>query len=202
MEGSFLIGLGVAWAVTGIVLSVVMRRRGHDLLSWLVLGVILGPRAVPLALERLREHPLRRVHVPEAESGHCDVLFATDGSEESFQALDDALGLLGPHATSLTVATVLDHDSREGAAGEDARRRAQALLDEVAARTGRDEVRTRILYGRADEALTQYAENAGIEVIVVGARGRGASQTLFGSVTGRLVGASRVPVMVGRRRTG
>jgi nucleotide-binding universal stress UspA family protein len=59
---------------------------------------------------------------------------------------------------------------------------------------------TRLLFGRADEALKKYANEAGIEVIVVGARGHGLSEALFGSVTSRLVGGCEVPVLVGPKR--
>ncbi|HVR33753.1 MAG TPA: universal stress protein [Acidimicrobiia bacterium] len=200
MGTSFLVGLAVTWILTGVVLSVVMRRRGHDLYTWLALGSILGPLAVPLALERLRTHPV--AVVVEPETGDRDVLVGVDGSRESVIALHDALALLGPHVTSLTIATVLDHDSRDTPAGDEDREAARHLLDAVIAEVGREGVRSEILYGRPEEALTAYARAAGVDVIVVGARGRGASRTFFGSVAGRIVGASDVPVLVGRRVRG
>lgn len=197
MGTSFLVGLAVAWAVIGVVLSVVMGRRGHDPFVWLALGLVLGPFAVPLAFERLRDRPL---HVaPRHEAGDCDVLAGVDGSKESATALHDALEVLGERVTSVTIATVVDHDNRDTPAGEEVREDARLLLAGVAEGLGVDEVRTEVLYGRPDQALTSFADAAGIELIVIGARGRGASKAVFGSVAGRLVGASSVPVLVGRK---
>jgi nucleotide-binding universal stress UspA family protein len=197
VNGWFVLGVAVAWVMTGVVLAVLMRRRGHHFLVWLVLGSVLGPFAVFLALERLRDRPL-----PNATelAGDCDLLVGVDGSAESVAALRDALGLLGDRLTSVTIATVLNHDERDTPAGDDARRSAQRMLDDVVTLIEGHEARSEILYGRADEALIAYARAAGAEVIAVGARGRGASRALFGSIAGRLVGSSPVPVLVGRRK--
>jgi nucleotide-binding universal stress UspA family protein len=197
MDGWFIIGVVAAWVLTGAVLAVVMRRRGHDLLAWFALGGVLGPLAIPLAVERLREH--RRPDVAHAAVGDCDLLVGVDGSEESVTALREALALFGDRVTSVTVATVLDHDSRDPVVGDAAREAAGRILAGTIDEVGLTGARTEILYGRADEVLTAYAEDAGIDVIVVGARGRGASRALFGSIAGRIVGASHVPVFVGRR---
>lgn len=197
MNGWFVLGVAVAWVMTGVVLAVLMRRRGHHFSVWLVLGSVLGPFAVFLALERLRDRP-----VPDAAElpGECDLLVGVDGSAESVAALGDALALLGDRVTSVTVATVLNHDERDTPAGENAHRSARQMLDVVVAGIEGHDARAEILYGRADEALIAYAQAAGAEVIAVGARGRGASRALFGSVAGRLVGSSPVPVLVGRRK--
>ncbi len=37
------------WVAIGVVAAMVMRRRGHDPFGWVILFVILGPLAVPLA---------------------------------------------------------------------------------------------------------------------------------------------------------
>ncbi len=47
----FFVVIGVAWLAIGLVLSIVMGRRGHDTFSWLLLGTVLGPLAVVLAVE-------------------------------------------------------------------------------------------------------------------------------------------------------
>lgn len=197
MDGRFVLGLVAAWVLTGAVLAVVMRRRGHDLLAWFALGSVLGPFAVPLALERLRDRP-----APNAAEmpGETDLLVGVDGSPESIAALGDALALLGDRVTSVTVVTVLDHDVRDTPAGDNARAAAGQMLERVVSQIEGHDARSEILYGRADEALVAYALAAGVEVIAVGARGRGASRTLFGSTAERLVGKSPVPVLVGRRR--
>lgn len=196
MDAWFVVGLVAAWVLTGAVLAVVMRRRGHHLLAWFVLGSVMGPFAVPLALERLRDRPAPNV---TAMPGETDLLVGVDGSPESVAVLEDALALLGDRMTSVTVATVLDHDERDTPAGDAARAAARQMLEDVVSRIEGYDARWEILYGRADEALVAYAVAAGVEVIAVGARGHGASRTLFGSTAERLVGKSPVPVLVGRR---
>ena len=164
MDGWFVVGLVTPWLLTGAVLAVVMRRHGHHLFVWFALGSVLGPFAVPVAWERMRDRP-----APQAADARRSGSARGGGRfAESVAALRDALALLGDRVTSVTVALVLDHDERDTPAG--------------------------------DEALVAYAEAAGVEVIAVGARGRGASRTLFGSTAERLVGKSPVPVLVGRRR--
>ena len=38
--------VGIGWLVTGLVLSLIMGRRGHDAFSWLLLGSLFGPLAL------------------------------------------------------------------------------------------------------------------------------------------------------------
>lgn len=197
MDGWFVAGVAAAWVLTGVILAVLMRRRGHHLVAWLALGSVLGPFAVPLALERLRDRP-----APDASDlpGECDLLVGVDGSAESEAALRDALAVLGDRVTSVTIATVLNHDERDTQAGDDVRSAARQMLDEILRGIEGHHARGEILYGRADEALITYARAAGVELIAVGARGQGASRRLFGSTAQRLVGNSPVPVLVGRRK--
>jgi nucleotide-binding universal stress UspA family protein len=195
VDGRFVAGIAVAWVLTGVVLAVLMRRRGHHLPVWLALGSVLGPFAVPLALERLRDRPAPNV----TTTAGCDLLVGVDGSADSVAALHDALALLGDRVTSVTVATVIAHDERGTTSGDEARHSARRVLDDMVSQVEGHEIHAEILYGRADEALIAYAEAAGAEVIAVGARGRGASRTLFGSTAERLAGRSPVPVLVGRK---
>ena len=50
----FLLALAGVWVTIGIVLSVVIGRRGHNSFGWLVMGVLLGPLAVVLAVDARR----------------------------------------------------------------------------------------------------------------------------------------------------
>ncbi len=56
--GLFLVAVAAAWLVIGLVLSLVMGRRGHDGFSWLVMGSLLGPLAIVLALNSSRHEQL------------------------------------------------------------------------------------------------------------------------------------------------
>lgn len=200
MSTRFLIFVALTWAVIGLIVAFVMRRRGHDFSVWLVLGVALGPLIVPLAIERAHYHSAKEYQprrAPTPPHIGFDVLAGIDGSDEAFRAIDTALKLFGGRVSSVAIATVLDFDSEASTSGLEAQTAADEMLYEVAARIQYDPVGTKILFGKPDEALAEYARTSGMELIVVGARGYGASERLFGSVTGRLVGSSEVPVFVG-----
>lgn len=186
------------WLVTGLIIAFVMRRRGHDFWVWLTLGAVLGPLAIPLAVERARYHPAEyEVGERTPSHGGLDVVAAVDGSTESTKALKTALDLFGDEVTSVTIVKVLDYDSSGAYTGEEIQRDAKEMLETLAAGISGPPVATELLFGRPDRAIADYAAGNDIELIVVGARGHGMSEALFGSVTGRLVGASPVPVFVG-----
>lgn len=196
-----LVVIALTWLVIGLVVGVVMRRRGHDFWIWLVLGAILGPLALPLAIERARFHPvdLRHKSATEKTVGGFDVLAGIDGSPESIAAVRSALVLFGDSVTSLSLAMVLDYEAASSYTGAEIRAEAEDLLARVVREIGFEPVNATLLFGRPDEALHQYALECGLELIVVGARGHGLSEALFGSVTGRLVGGAGVPILVGPR---
>lgn len=205
MEANELVVVAAVWVVIGVTCAFVMRRRGHDFYVWLALGTVLGPLVVPLAIERVRFHQAmdrRSETIPTPPRSGFDVVAGIDGSEESMAAIESALKLFGDSLTSLSIVAVLDYDTESAAAGAEPREQAEAMLDRAAERTGVDLVRTEILYGRADRALAEFARTHGAELIVVGARGHGATEALFGSITERLVGACEVPVYVGASVTG
>lgn len=199
---TLLIVLG-AWVLIGIVTAFVMRRRGHEFWVWLALGVVLGPFVIPLAIERVRFHSraeqmLREMPTPPREG--FDLLAGIDGSDESIRALRTAIDLFGDSVTSVTLATVLDYDADSESAGPEPQERANSLLEEAKASLRLDDATTEVLFGRADQALAEFARTHGAELIVVGARGHGATEALFGSISGRLIGECQIPVYVGPSR--
>ena len=74
-----------AWLSLGLLLSLVMGRRGHDAFSWLVLGTLLGPLGVVLAVSSWRAEERRPDHVlePITRGGGVDVLVGMDGSPQA-----------------------------------------------------------------------------------------------------------------------
>lgn len=198
MATSYLLVVGILWVTVGLVVAFIMRRRGYNLYLWFVLGTVLGPFIVPYAIERSRFHAVERDSdpVPTSYRSGFDVLAGLDGSDESIAALHAALALFGDSVSSLTIATVLDYDSQFSLGGGETGQ-AQTMLEEAASSTGFDLVQREILFGRADRALVEYAKTHGIELIVVGSRGHGATEALFGSTTSRLIGTSEFPVFVG-----
>lgn len=190
----------VCWVLVGAGTAYLMRRRGHDLRVWLALGIVLGPLVIPLAIERNRFHrvaerQLQDIPTPPQEG--FDLLAGIDGSDESILALRTAMGLFGDSVTSVTLATVLEYDADSESAGPEPLEEARSILDDVRSSLGLGDVRTEVLFGRADRALADFARTHGAELIVVGARGHGATEALFGSIASRLIGKCQIPVYVG-----
>ncbi|MFZ0015089.1 MAG: universal stress protein [Acidimicrobiia bacterium] len=189
------------WLVTGLLMGFVMRRRGHDFWTWLVLGGVLGPLAIPLAIERARFHPSHdQGPTWNVSNGRFDVLAGIDGSVDSIEAITSALALFGGCVTNLTLARVLSFDSVDTYTGAEDRDEAMAQLSEARRDIGFDPTSVLTLYGPPAQALVEYATGNGFELIVVGARGHGLSEALLGSVAERLIGGYDMPVYVGPRR--
>jgi hypothetical protein len=86
------------WISIGVVLSIVMGRRGHISMRWAALGATLGPLAVVAALWSSRheegEQPL--LFAPAMPlGGRVDVLVGIDGSVECGAALEKAVAVGG-----------------------------------------------------------------------------------------------------------
>lgn len=196
---ALLLILGV-WLLTGLLLGFSMRRRGHNFWVWFALGAIIGPLAIPLAINNAHRQSSLAPSIPLAAlPGRFDVLAGIDGSKESEASVVEALKLFGGSITSLTLATVLDFEASGAYTGEQERRKAQELLEQAAERIGFRPVVTAVLHGKPADALMEYARKAETELIVVGARGHGLSEAMFGSVTAKLVGGYDIPVFVGPR---
>ena len=204
-SGLGLFGLvAVVWLAIGVVLSVVMGRRGHNGFGWLVTGTLLGPFGIVLAVDAGRHgEGLTPLSVPRAErstadtapapapagAGPVDVLFGSDGSPESAVALDAAVALLGDRVGRLTVAMVVPYG--DVTAPE---RRAKESLRRLTDRTpGAD---LEILHGNPSTALRQFAAEGGYGLIVVGSRGKGLTNAFLGSAAEELSRRSEIPVLV------
>ena len=195
---SFVITIASLWLVIGLGLSLTMSRRGHSGFSWLVLGTVLGPLALALALdasrheERLEPASLARPG-SRRPSGLVDVLAGYDGSPESLAAIDTAAKLLGDRLGRLTVTTVVPYDDIV-----EPERLAIAALQRLAQTSSVNELVTdyKVLHGRPADALREWAIQDGYEVIAVGSRGMGMSKRLLGSAAYELARGGKVPVLV------
>lgn len=185
------------WLVGGFVAAVLMKRAGQDFRLWLLLGLLTGPFAALLA----RPTPAKRRGQPSVHSayrsGDCDVLAGIDGSPDSVAAVQSAVRMLGERITSLTLARVLDYDSAGSYTGMAAQSEACKGLSTASGQIAFDPVDIELVYGPPAQALTDYANDHGFELIVVGARGRGMTRALFGSVAREIVERSELPVLVG-----
>ena len=137
-----------------------------------------------------------------------DVLIPTDGSETVPETLEHALPIATDNAATVHALYVVD--SRITAAANDGAtdlersleeegRDAVAEVEEQAAAEGLEtvgEIRT----GTPAKAIIEYADERGIDLIVIGTRGKSPREkvTSLGSVSERVVDNASVPVFVVR----
>ena len=197
MSATLVLLVAVAWFGIGLGLSLFLGRRGFDGFSWFVLGTMLGPFAVVLAVDALRNEKrpeprtLAMPAVPaDAQAGSVDVLVGYDGSPEAQAALTAAVEMLGPRLGRLTLATVVPYDG-----GLEAERAAVEALDDQADRLAWLAPGLEVLRGQPGPALTTLAAEGGYELVAVGTRGAGRAH-LFGSAASELARSSKVPVLL------
>ncbi len=145
------------------------------------------------------------------------VLVPIDGSESSWAALEYAFGHHG--SDPIVVLYVADPSERaytdrsrgdgdepdreENSTGEYSVEYSKELFETARERadTAGVEVETETTIGSPADAILEYAENNGIDHIVMGSRGRsGLSRLLLGSVAETVVRRSSVPVTVARNQ--
>jgi nucleotide-binding universal stress UspA family protein len=188
----------VAWVVLGLVVGWVMGRRGFEPYTWTLLGVILGPIAVVLAIAWLVRPPswepqlLRGGEGVGRRSDAVDVLVAWDGSAEARATLHAVESILGERVGRLTFARVVAFDAPPDVVHA-AESELGAACDEVA--FGR-EPSTVLLRGQPAVALKEYAHRLGYDVLALGSRGIGRSHALLGSVASAVVRGAGLPVVM------
>ncbi|MFW5965622.1 MAG: universal stress protein [Halodesulfurarchaeum sp.] len=136
------------------------------------------------------------------------ILVATDGSEGAREAIEEAVGLA--ELTGATLHGVYVVDTRTYSALPESKWitleseleniGTNALEDVAEAAQEADvQVVTSIERGVPHEAILEYVEAAGIDLIVAGTHGRsGVDRLLIGSVTEKLLRQANVPVHVVR----
>lgn len=192
--------LAATWLVGGFVVAVFMKRAGRDFRLWLLLGLLLGPFGGLLAPDDGPAPGRRRLtESDEFRSGDLDVLAGIDGSVESVAAINAAVELLDDRISSLSLARVLDYETAGPRSGMPAQAEAFEAVSRLSDEIDFHPVNIELLFGSPGPALISFAENQGFELIVVGARGKGMTRALFGSVASELVGHSPIPVLVGPR---
>jgi nucleotide-binding universal stress UspA family protein len=192
--------IGLTWLVIGAALSVLMGRRGFDPYAWFVLGVILGPLALVIAVYSLsagHEEEPEMLAPPPRLGGKVDVVVGFDGSWESCAAYRAVVDLFGTRLGRLTMARVIPHQ-----AGWEAVQEARRSLESEAGTFPSRAVGLEVLYGKPDVALTEFARAGGYDVIAAGTRGAGLSKGVLGSVATELARHGSIPVLlVGGDRT-
>jgi nucleotide-binding universal stress UspA family protein len=137
------------------------------------------------------------------------ILVPTDGSDPATAATDHALTIADRFGAAVHAVYVVDTDGIAHEAPELGLGALRSALEEEgeaatgAVRTRAEEhgvdVTTAIVEGVAEDAVVDYAETKGIDLIVMGTHGRhGIDRYLVGSVTERVVRRTAVPTLVVR----
>lgn len=191
------------WALSGVAIGLRTARRGHFAPAWLILGVVLGPFTWGLwrtSRERHNEATPQVVARGTQGAGPIDALIGLDGSPEANAALDSIVALFGERLGRVTLATVTDYDTaiEPPETGHADRARAMADLEHAARRLTSQGIEPQIvmLAGRPCDALRDYAEAQGDELLVIGGRGRGMSKAILGSTAAALTHGCTLPVLV------
>ncbi|KPJ98958.1 MAG: hypothetical protein AMJ60_06595 [Desulfobacterales bacterium SG8_35] len=175
---------------------IVMGRRGQHQLERELVGSVTA-RVIGYTLKDV-------LVVPEGTMlSRKNILLATDGSPSCEAAVDRAIELAKEKSASLTaISVVYTNDEYLALAPgvvEDLIGKAKNKLATIAQK-GRDAgigINTVVKEGEAYEAITNLAQNNGIDMIVMGSHGKkGLQRFLMGSVTERTIGYASCPVLV------
>jgi nucleotide-binding universal stress UspA family protein len=138
------------------------------------------------------------------------VLVGIDGSDHSFRAAQYALEISKKYVTKLIAVTVTympaksrmsQQEAIEVGAGLSEMDKAKTWFESFtqSARENEIDLKTELVNSQrpVDYVILEYAEKEGIDLIVIGTRGRsGLSKIVLGSVASRIVTYSHFPVLV------
>jgi len=167
-----------------------------------------------LLLGSVTENVVRHSSVPvltidpddlaEVQYPYRDVLVPTDGSGCADAALDTGIGIAAAHDATLHVLSVVDtvslgvdvHSTAQIDALEEQANEAVARGGELAESASVAAVEAVEHSASVHRSIREYAEEHGIDVIVMGTRGRtGVDRYLLGSVAEKAVRTAGVPVL-------
>ena len=136
-----------------------------------------------------------------------EILVPTDGSEAVDRALDHAIRLAADHDATLHALYVVDQRIAAANSGdlhddvvEDLESQGEAAVDavaEAAAEAGLD-AEAHVAHGTPDTEIVDYADEAGIDVIVMSPEGKSPRERIqsLGSVSDRVADDASVPVFL------
>ncbi|MFI7575860.1 universal stress protein [Micromonospora sp. NPDC049497] len=190
------------WLTVGLVTAAwFVLRAGHAHLLWYVVGGLLGPLFIPIAVERGRA-TTRPVDVregrPRRTGDGVRVLVGVDGSPDSDRALRAVARTLAGTTGELVLVSVTSPD-RIGREAEDERRATRRMLDERVRGLPGDlpEPTTEVVVGHPADALLAMAEAHDVDLLVAGRHGHGLRDRLLGSVAEDLTRRSSRAVLLG-----
>jgi nucleotide-binding universal stress UspA family protein len=190
-----LVAATVGWVAIGVFQAMALGRRGFDGFGWFLIGMVLGPMSVPIAVNCVRKDQVLGTRVLEAPAtvqpvGALSVLLGYDGSMESRAAAAEVVELLGSRIGRLGLVSVVPFD-----APPDVDRSARARLEELAADLEAFAPTVEIVHGHPATALARAADDGGFDLLAIGTTGHGHAH-LFGSAAKELAHRSTVPVLL------
>ena len=134
------------------------------------------------------------------------ILLPTDGSDANSRAVEQAVGLARETGAGLHVLFVLEDipyapEMMDDTVEAEIREVGEAAIEGIEKRAGEAgiDVVGEVREGAPHAAVLVYAEEAGVDAIVMGTHGRsGLDRYLLGSVTERVVRTADVPVLTVR----
>ncbi len=188
------------WAIVASTLALIMARRGHDPFVWWLLGAVLGPLAVPLAVTHRFRSASPLVVTEPGMSGTVLVALRPGAEADDVSQALAALAAVGG-SVRVTLATALDADAPASQSGREAIEVAARGLGEVAdALVGQGlvvpPVPTRVLFGDPAVVLAEHAVDCGYSLLVVGAASPRLHRIAHGSTRVRLSRRGHIPVLL------
>ena len=154
------------WFVSAAAVAVPMGRLGHDRQLWALIGLFLGPLAVPvsvMAVRRADRRPPRVLAKGRPGDGDRDVLVYVDASRTT----SGASAPVGRNVRRVVLAAIVGRDEIDRSArAAELRRAGEALrgaLEDCA--RGGIEADAVVLEGRPARALLRYARSERLEVV-------------------------------------
>lgn len=133
-----------------------------------------------------------------------NILVPMDGSQNSFKALAKAIYLAKKCNASITALYVLrvaydNPDLRFVPQTQNELKKVEKFLDRAKKTVEEKEVKfqSKILFGHEAKMIMDFTQKQKLDLIVMGARGRGIlKKMLLGSVSNAVVHSSKVPVLI------
>ena len=189
---------------TGIDL-VCMGTRGHTGLDRVLLGSVTTRLVRTVDIPVLSVKAKQALSEPGMRGGFETILVPTDGSKPAREAVTHALDLARTYDATLHALYVVDrgaYASRPGWTWDELQQvleqNGETVVEDVQSRAAADgvSVAAEITHGVPHQAIGDYCDQHGIDLVVMGTHGRSSlSRRIIGSVTERVLRNSDEPVL-------
>ncbi|MDS0280139.1 universal stress protein [Halomicroarcula sp. S1AR25-4] len=184
---------------------VCMGTRGHTGLDRVLLGSVTTRLVRTVDIPVLSVKAKQALSEPGMRGGFETILVPTDGSKPAREAVTHALDLARTYDATLHALYVVDrgaYASRPGWTWDELQQvleqNGETVLEDVQSRATADgvSVAAEITHGVPHQAIGDYCDQHGIDLVVMGTHGRSSlSRRIIGSVTERVLRNSDEPVL-------